>query len=241
MFSFQVVSLDDRASSAMVPHYQLLLEENLRYINHIAKLTGQNSDQPSGKFWRIVLTKAYEILDKVCEGRRKSDPSEQIGSTLGANQPKTCLSYLLDIPFSNTYLLFYQSKFESIFRLLGFQVNSLLPSNVFVSVVSGLMKNEMPIVRRKAMELLNNKLQHSKDKIEDEEVPLFLGLVGQLLSVVKASGPGSDTEDEVAINKQTALFSLKVLCRIFGTAHPQTFKPVSCPSCSFNLCSSCNK
>ncbi|XP_064652664.1 HEAT repeat-containing protein 1-like [Lineus longissimus] len=168
-FISKVVSLDDRASSAMVPHYQLLLEENLRYINHIAKLTGQNSDQPSGKFWRIVLTKAYEILDKV---------------------------------------------------------NSLLPSNVFVSVVSGLMKNEMPIVRRKAMELLNNKLQHSKDKIEDEEVPLFLGLVGQLLSVVKASGPGSDTEDEVAINKQTALFSLKVLCRIFGTAHPQTFKPI---------------
>jgi U3 small nucleolar RNA-associated protein 10 len=91
------------------------------------------------------------------------------------------------------------------------------------------MKNEMPVVRRKAMELLNNKMQHSKDKIEDEEVPLFLGLVNQLLNVVKAA------EDEVAVNKQTALFSLKVLCRVFGTAHPQTFKPVNILCHAFNM------
>lgn len=40
------------------------------------------------------------------------------------------------------------------------QVNSLLPTDTFITVVRGLMGNELASVRRKAMELLNNKLQH---------------------------------------------------------------------------------
>lgn len=40
------------------------------------------------------------------------------------------------------------------------QVNSLLPTDTFIVVMRGLMGNELPSVRRKAMELLNNKLLH---------------------------------------------------------------------------------
>lgn len=40
------------------------------------------------------------------------------------------------------------------------QVNSLLPTDTFITVMRGLMGNELPSVRRKAMELLNNKLQY---------------------------------------------------------------------------------
>lgn len=39
-------------------------------------------------------------------------------------------------------------------------MNSLLPTDTFITVVRGLMGNELASVRRKAMELLNNKLQH---------------------------------------------------------------------------------
>jgi len=38
------------------------------------------------------------------------------------------------------------------------QVNSLLPTDTFIVVMKGLMGNRLPSVRRKAMELLNNKL-----------------------------------------------------------------------------------
>lgn len=46
--------------------------------------------------------------------------------------------------------------------LLFVQVNSLLPTDTFITVMRGLMGNELPSVRRKAMELLNNKLQYRK-------------------------------------------------------------------------------
>lgn len=35
-----------------------------------------------------------------------------------------------------------------------------MPTDTFITVVRGLMGNELASVRRKAMELLNNKLQH---------------------------------------------------------------------------------
>ena len=49
------------------------------------------------------------------------------------------------------------------------KVNSLLPTDTFIVVMKGLMSNRLPSVRRKAMELLNNKLQH-KAKWEEQQV-----------------------------------------------------------------------
>ena len=49
------------------------------------------------------------------------------------------------------------------------KVNSLLPTDTFIVVMKGLMSNRLPSVRRKAMELLNNKLQH-KTKWEEQQV-----------------------------------------------------------------------
>lgn len=39
------------------------------------------------------------------------------------------------------------------------QVNALLPTETFIPVIRGLMTNQLPSVRRKAMDLLNNKVQ----------------------------------------------------------------------------------
>lgn len=49
------------------------------------------------------------------------------------------------------------------------QVNSLLPTDTFITVIRGLMGNQLPSVRRKAMELLNNKLQH-RTQWEEQQV-----------------------------------------------------------------------
>lgn len=38
-------------------------------------------------------------------------------------------------------------------------MNALLPTDTFITVMRGLMGNQLASVRRKAMELLNNKLQ----------------------------------------------------------------------------------
>lgn len=62
------------------------------------------------------------------------------------------------------------SEFELIFPFFHFfsvkcktavQVNALLPTETFLPVIRGLLGNPLPSVRRKAMDLLNNKLQQN--------------------------------------------------------------------------------
>ncbi|KAJ3608034.1 hypothetical protein NHX12_025084 [Muraenolepis orangiensis] len=133
-----------------------LLEETLRYIHTVAHCVEDNSDKPTAKFWRALLNKAYDVLDKV---------------------------------------------------------NSLLPTDTFITVMKGLIGNRLPSIRRKAMELLNNKLQQ-KTKWEEPQVAVLLSLSDDLLSIVgRAHG-------------QTALYSLKLLCRNFGADHREAFVPV---------------
>ncbi|XP_037610453.1 HEAT repeat-containing protein 1 isoform X2 [Sebastes umbrosus] len=150
---------------------QRLLEEILRYIHSVARCVEDNADKPTAKFWRVLLNKAYDVLDKV---------------------------------------------------------NSLLPTDTFITVMRGLMGNQLASVRRKAMELLNNKLQQ-RTQWEEQQVTVLLQLTGDLLSIVGKShckALEAEQEAEQAINRQTALYSLKLLCRSFGSDHQETFVPV---------------
>ncbi len=56
------------------------------------------------------------------------------------------------------------------------------------------------------------------------QVTALLQLTGDLLSIV-GKGHGK-VEAEQAINRQTALYSLKLLCRSFGSDHQEAFVPV---------------
>ncbi|XP_075718875.1 HEAT repeat-containing protein 1 [Rhinoderma darwinii] len=145
---------------------QRILEEVLCYIKLVAGSVEANADKPTAKFWRALLNKSYEMLDKV---------------------------------------------------------NALLPTETFIPVIRGLMSNHLPSVRRKAMDLLNNKLQH-RTHWNEQQIELLLGLVKDLLSV--AQRKGNVEGDEQAINRQTALYSLKLLCKCFGSHRQKVFVPV---------------
>lgn len=61
----------EQHNAAVFPFKQLsrvcfrLLEENLRYIHSVAARVEENTDKPTAKFWRVLLNKAYDVLDKV--------------------------------------------------------------------------------------------------------------------------------------------------------------------------------
>lgn len=58
---------------------------------------------------------------------------------------------------------------------------------------------------------------------------VLLQLTGDLLSIVgKSHSKVTEAEQdaEQAINRQTALYSLKLLCRSFGSDHQEAFVPV---------------
>ncbi|KAM6964387.1 LOW QUALITY PROTEIN: HEAT repeat-containing protein 1 [Tautogolabrus adspersus] len=168
-FIAKVADAGDVVDESLQQLQQRLLEEILRYIHSVARCVEENADKPTAKFWRVLLNKSYDVLDKV---------------------------------------------------------NSLLPTDTFITVMRGLMGNQLASVRRKAMELLNNKLQH-RNTWEEQQVTALLQLTGDLLSIVgKSHGQQVDEEAEHAINRQTALYSLKLLCRSFGSNHQETFVPV---------------
>lgn len=106
-----------------------LLEDLLRYIHSIAQSVEENANKPTAKFWRVLLNKAYDVLDKVWR------------------------VVTLDTCFKS-------QQIPSHHCLVSSQVNALLPTDTFIVVMRGLMGNDLPSVRRKAMELLNNKLVH---------------------------------------------------------------------------------
>ncbi|KAK1209343.1 HEAT1 protein, partial [Pygoscelis papua] len=145
---------------------QRLLEEVLHYINTVASSVEGNVDKPTAKFWRVLLNKSYDMLDKV---------------------------------------------------------NALLPTETFIPVIRGLMTNQLPSVRRKAMDLLNNKVQQ-RTRWQKSQILQLLELVPELIAIVQCKR--KEEEEEQAINRQTALFSLKLLCKGFGTENPVPFAPV---------------
>ncbi|XP_075780923.1 HEAT repeat-containing protein 1 [Pelodiscus sinensis] len=145
---------------------QRLLEAVICYINVVAHSVEENADKPTAKFWRALLNKSYDMLDKV---------------------------------------------------------NGLLPTQTFIPVIRGLMTNQLPSVRRKAMDLLNNKLQQ-RTCWQKIQVQQLLELIPELITI--AQHKINEEKEEQAINRQTALFSLKLLCRCFGTEHPEPLVPV---------------
>ncbi|XP_004620418.2 HEAT repeat-containing protein 1 [Sorex araneus] len=144
---------------------QRLLEMVLGYINAVAQSMEKNANKLTIKFWRALLSKAYDMLDKV---------------------------------------------------------NALLPTETFIPVIRGLLDNPLPPVRRKALDLLNNKLQQNLSW-KKKTVSHFLKLVPVLLSIVQHK---RKLAEEHPINRQTALYTLKLLCKNFGAENPEPFVPV---------------
>lgn len=102
-------------------------------------------------------------------------------------------------------------------------VNSLLPNKMFVQSIIQLMKHESISVRRKALELLNTRLQLKKFTAKDNTV--LLTLMKPLMHL--AGTMQKHQIQELEIIQQTALISLKLLAKLLATDDPEIFKPVS--------------
>eukprot|EP00057_Strongylocentrotus_purpuratus_P026403 XP_011680877.1 PREDICTED: HEAT repeat-containing protein 1 [Strongylocentrotus purpuratus] len=63
-FIAQLVNLSEEKSASMQALYQKLLEQTLCYITHVAHCIQDNADPNTAKFWRALLHKAYDVLDK---------------------------------------------------------------------------------------------------------------------------------------------------------------------------------
>lgn len=109
--------------------------------------------------------------------------------------------------------------------------NNLLSAPMFLSVIRGLLKHNLVTVRRKSMELLNSKIQYSPEMFNDVNKELIFSLLPALLDIVKTIENKDNSLDEITaqemeLNQQTALLSLKLLTRMLASENPESFKPV---------------
>ncbi|XP_051158147.1 HEAT repeat-containing protein 1 [Leptopilina boulardi] len=101
-------------------------------------------------------------------------------------------------------------------------VNSLLPNKAFIESIKRLVSHELLSVRRKALELLNARLQQRNFGEQDHDD--LLSLMDSFLDILK--GPHKLLSQEMEIIQQTALISIKLLAKFLATEHPQNFKPI---------------
>ncbi|XP_034311475.2 HEAT repeat-containing protein 1 [Magallana gigas] len=110
-----------------------------------------------------------------------------------------------------TLAKFYRALTHKIYDLLD-KVVGLLPETMLLQVIQDLMQHSIPNIQRKSMELLNSFLQQKEHTMETS----LLGVVDRLLRVCSS-------ENAEVTTVQTALYSLKLLCRRIGANHPQMF------------------
>jgi hypothetical protein len=105
---------------------------------------------------------------------------------------------------------------------------SILPGKTFVSVLRSLLANSHDLVRRKALEVFNSKLQPTESDLVSE------GSVLDLLKPLVQLAKGSYKEDtqETAFNQQLAMLALRSFARRLGARNPIQFKTDACQEMS---------
>jgi len=117
-----------------------------------------------------------------------------------------------------------QKQFASLSERILEKNLSLLPSKVFVQVLTDLLNNDLSVIRRKSLEVLNVKFQRPDDPIVDSDAADqgVLELLDPLVSLSKGKVPVSHA-DETPANQQLALLCLRSFTRSLGASHPEAF------------------
>ncbi|XP_047987936.1 HEAT repeat-containing protein 1 homolog [Leguminivora glycinivorella] len=125
---------------------------------------------------------------------------------------------------------YYRVMLHHSYDLLD-HTNNLLSPPMFLSVVRGLLKHTLQTVRRKSMELLNNKIQHNAEMFKGVSKDLVYSLLPALVDIVKTIDVTNEegnklVAQDMELNQQTALLSLKLLARMLAETEPEEFGSV---------------
>ncbi|TYZ62452.1 hypothetical protein PybrP1_005573 [[Pythium] brassicae (nom. inval.)] len=98
-------------------------------------------------------------------------------------------------------------------------LQKLLSTPGFVAVISELLHHDNSLVRKKAMQLFNERLAEERDALSPGEQLLFVDMLDELDAILQ-NADGSET----MVNVQTALLSVDILARSFAAGHAKRFQ-----------------
>lgn len=120
-----------------------------------------------------------------------------------------------------------QSQYWKVMLHLSYDIldsiNALLTPKMFLLVVKGLMGHSLSTIKRRAMELLNTKLQHDENIFEDCDADELYTMLLSLINIVKIVEVEDTLDSEQELIVQTALLSSKLLVRILCPKSPEKF------------------
>ncbi|KAG6576396.1 uncharacterized protein IUM83_09042 [Phytophthora cinnamomi] len=105
-------------------------------------------------------------------------------------------------------------------EILG-ALQQLLSTPGFVAVIGELLHHDNSLVRKKAMQLFNERLQEERDSLTSGEALLFIDMLDELDNILQ-NAEGSEN----SVNIQTALLSVDILARNFADGHPKRFQQI---------------
>ncbi|KAI7857260.1 hypothetical protein BDC45DRAFT_603350 [Circinella umbellata] len=117
---------------------------------------------------------------------------------------------------------FWRGTIKVVYDVLD-RVNGLLSLHTFVDVISHLLKHSDVLVRRKAMNLFNERVAIFEQNISSEEEELLVGMTKEFYAVIENEGRLGSSEEDGAINKQSALLCISALARFSGNVYPAPF------------------
>lgn len=130
-----------------------------------------------------TLTSSVEFVNKVAL------LSDDDAATMKEYYQDSIISILTYIPIiskateqtvENSHTVYWKTMLHNCFDILE-NVISLLSSNVLLVVVHGLLSHKLSSVRRRVIELLNNKLQYNPEIFNEENEEDLVALLGKSL------------------------------------------------------------
>lgn len=118
---------------------------------------------------------------------------------------------------------FWRAILKVVYDVLD-KVNALLPLDAFVNVISELIRHNDSAIRRKAMNIYNEKIVSFDGHAPEGSEDILVNMIGNFTTVIQSESTHSlASEEDTVVNKQSALLCIASLAKILGNLYPGQF------------------
>ncbi|XP_041777303.1 HEAT repeat-containing protein 1 homolog [Anopheles merus] len=132
----------------------------------------------------FVINKIAQLNEEETLGMKKYYQNLIVGILTYVNAVSKMLDKLKEDGSDEKIPLYWRAMLNNCYDILESTI-SLLSADTLIIVVHGLLKHRFLMVRRKVIELLNNKLQYKQDYFNDSHYPGLLKLFDPLVELVQ--------------------------------------------------------
>ncbi|CAI5735970.1 unnamed protein product [Hyaloperonospora brassicae] len=217
--------IDEDEDSDGVEYERFVLDERLVKSKALAR----QMNSILVKFVAAHL-RSRELHHKILSYERKRDQSKDDDDDVDVLQHNYLMLAQLDLLYfgrvareqssHNDESGFWAALATDAMDILG-TLQQLLSTPGFVAVISELLHHDSSLVRKKAMQLFNQRLQEERDSLSLGEALLFIDMLDELNGMLQ-----NPEGTENSVNIQTALLSVDILARNFAATHTKRFQTI---------------